>query len=96
MLFDPTSRRVVGTSISNEIAIGDRHFDPCYLYSWDERCLVAAVTEYQRVSWHDPIDRALHHLQRVQDFSDLTWRSEQNVPIAEGPVLPGSVASSSG
>jgi len=86
MLFDPSSRRVIGIVDFTEIAIGDRHFDPCYLYSWDERCLLAAVTEYQRVSGTTlSIERCIIY-NAVQDFSDMTWRSEQSVPIADGPV----------
>lgn len=86
MLFDPSSRRVVGIVDFTEIAIGDRHFDPCYLYSWDESCLLAAVTEYQRVSGVTlSVERCMIY-NAAQEFSDLTWRTEQNVPIDEGPV----------
>lgn len=86
MVFDRNSHRVIGIVDFTEIAVGDRHFDPCYLYSWDERCLLAAVTEYQRVSGTTlSIERCIIY-NAVQDFSDMTWRAEQNVPIADGPI----------
>jgi aminoglycoside phosphotransferase (APT) family kinase protein len=86
MVFDPTSRRVVGIVDFTEIAIGDRHFDPCHLYSWDESCFLAGLAEYQRVSSVTlSVERCIIY-NAVQDFSDLTWRAEQRVPIGEGPL----------
>jgi aminoglycoside phosphotransferase (APT) family kinase protein len=86
MVFDPSARRVVGIVDFAEIAIGDRHFDPFHLFSWDEPCLLAALTEYQRVSGVTLSTERCIIYNAVQDFSDLTWRAEQNVPIAAGPV----------
>ncbi|HEY4844072.1 MAG TPA: aminoglycoside phosphotransferase family protein [Candidatus Dormibacteraeota bacterium] len=86
MLFDPVTCRVAGIVDFADVAIGDRHMDLFHLYSWDEPCLLAAITEYQRRCGVALSPERCIIYNAAQDFTDLTWRTEQNVPIAEGPL----------